>query len=470
MTDVAVTTKSDKSHASSAKPYAITITDHEMEAWISFHSDMSVPFDQLRGELAEAGVVSGIDWFFLRDLAEAHLPGQPYCIAQGIPPEEGLEYFFSRDQVRTPKRLPDGRVDFYNLDTIQNVVEQQILVAKIPLDASKSGETVSGRTISPSHKDVPLPEIGANVAGSEDGQALIALINGHPVLFENRLSVEPTYTLEGDVDFSVGNMTCVGHVIITGDVKSGFSIKGAQDVTVHGVVDGGDIDAGGAIYLYGNVFGNKKSHLCSSKDIQGIYIDSTTVETQKNIVLTRGARRSCLKAGGSILVQGDSSSIIGGTAQAGDRIVSHDLGSEQEIATKIDILPGAFDASTAMRFLRHIGAMLETDSAWLTREWSRTGSTESLETLRRVMQQCQVALPQFMRYFTHRRRGDFMTPGCLGTVVVTGTIYPAVTVCIGGASLHVTQPMSQVVFSQVDGAIQVRSLDRMEMAFGERSK
>ena len=76
-----------------ANSLEITITDDEMEAWISFDSDVSVPFDQLLGELAEAGVVSGIDWFFLQDLAEAHLPGQPYCIAQGIPPEEGLFLF-----------------------------------------------------------------------------------------------------------------------------------------------------------------------------------------------------------------------------------------------------------------------------------------------------------------------------------------------------------------------------------------
>jgi hypothetical protein len=447
------------------KPYAITITDDEMEAWIRFHSDAPLSLEQLHHDLTDAGVVCGIDHFLVQDLAEAHQPDHWYRVAQGIPPEEGLEYFFSRNQARTPKRLPDGQVDFYNLDTIQNVVQQQILVAKIPPEACKPGKTVTGKAIPPSRKEVPLPKAGANVAPTEDGQALIALINGHPTLTDDCLHVDPTYTLEGNVDFSVGNITCIGHLVVTGDIKSGFSVKGAQDVTVHGVVDGGEIDAGGAIYLYGNVFGKQKSYLRSARDVKGIYIDSATIEARRDIVLTRGARRSLLKAGGSILMQGEGGAIMGGTAQACERIVSHDLGSDREIATRIEILPGAFDEATSLRFLQHLTVMLDTDKAWLAEQQTQGGPVVPLETMQRTLRRCQTALPHLAEYLTSRRQLRARMPMPLGTVIATGTVYPGVTICIGGASLLLTKPMKHVMFYQTDGTIHVRALEQMDLDF-----
>jgi uncharacterized protein (DUF342 family) len=446
------------------KPYTITIADNDMEAWICFHSDASLPLERLHHDIAEAGVVDGIDWFLVQDLAEAHQPGQCYRIALGIPPEEGVEYFFSRNHDRSPKRLPDGRVDFYNLNAIQNVVQQQILVAKIPPEACKAGRTVTGKEIPASQREVPLPKAGMNVAVTEDGHTLIALINGHPVLADNCLRVEPTYTLDGNVDFSVGNITCIGHLVITGDVKSGFSVKGAQDVTVYGVVDGGEIDAVGSIYLYGNVFGKQTSRIRSTRYIKGIYIDSSIVEANKDIVLTRGARQSVLSAGGSILAPGDGTAIMGGTARASERIVAHDLGSEGEIATRIEILSGAFDETTCLRFLHHIAVILETDSAWLVKEFDSQEFPESLETMQQTSHDCLVALPHFVRYFTNRQQIHRPAPMPLGTVIAKGTVYPGVTICIGGASLLLTQPMTQVMFSQTDGVIQVQSLDHIDRA------
>jgi uncharacterized protein (DUF342 family) len=446
------------------KPYTITIADDEMEAWICFHSDAPLPLERLHHDIAAAGIVAGIDWFLVQDLAEAHQPGQCYRIARGIPPEEGREYFFSRNQYRPPKRLPDGRVDFYNLDTIQNVVQQQILVAKIPPEACKAGRTVTGKEIPASQRELPLPKAGMNVAATEDGHALMSLINGHPVLADGCLRVDPTYTLEGGVDFSVGNITCIGHLVITGDVKSGFSVKGAQDVTVYGVVEGGEIDAGGSISLYGNVFGKQTSRIRSTRHVKGTYIDSAIVEAQKDIVLTRGARQSALRAGGSILALGDGNAIMGGTAQASERIVAYDLGSEGEIATRIEILPGAFDEATCLRFLHHVAVMLETDSAWLVEGFDRQALPEALETMQQTRRDCLIAMPHFVRYFTNRQQVHRTAPGPLGTVIAKGTAYPGVTICIGGASLLLTQPMTHVMFSQTDGTIQVQALDQIDTA------
>jgi hypothetical protein len=445
------------------KPYSITVTDDETEAWICFQTDAPLPLAQVQDDLAAAGVRAGIDDFLLRDLAEARQPGCRYRIAQAIPPEEGLEFSFTLHQERTPRRLPDGRVDFYNLDAIQNVVQQQILVSKIPPDACKPGCTVTGKVIAPLRRDLPLPEPGNNVMMSDDGQALIALINGHPVFQDNQLHVQPMYVHDGDVDVSVGHLTCIGHLVITGDVKCGFTVKGAQQVTVHGVVDGGAVEAEGDVCLYGNVFGQQKGRIWTAENVYGSYVDAAYVEAQRDIVLTRGARRSVLKAGGSIIVRGEASSIMGGTARACERIVSSDLGCDREIPTRLEIVSGVFDEATCLRFLRQMARVVEADSAWIGASPGAPQGSATGVTLQQTLPHCQVGLEYLKQYFMHRQKVSAIAPRPLGVIIATGTVYPGVTICIGDASMLVTHAKKHVLFFQHEGVIQIQPLEQRRM-------
>ena len=442
-----------------AAPYTITLSDDGMAAWLRFHTDAPLPLSQIHHDLTAAGILHGVDKFLLADLAEAHVAGHTYCIAQGTPPEDDLQYGFALQTTHTPRRLPDGRVDFYNLNTVQNVIQQQVLVTKIPLEACASGTNVLGQTIPPTGHDLPLPQPGPNVAFDAEANALIALTNGYPVLVDNVLRVDNTHTVDGDIDFSVGNLTCVGHIEITGDVKNGFSIHGAQNVRVHGIVDGGSIDAGGIVQLYGNVFGHHKSHIKSAGTVEGMLIDAATVEARKDITLLRGTRHSDLYAGGGLFIKGDGSHIIGGTVRAHGRILTHNLGSEHEIPTCVEILPGAYDLLTSLSFLTNIDAILSDDSALLAQGLLQETSPERIPEVTTVLQHCKDAVDRLISYVRQRQQIFPIVPLQLGTVVVTGTVYPGVTVSIGGASLVIRQPMQSVMFCKIDGAVQARPLE-----------
>jgi uncharacterized protein len=152
------------------QPYTITISDDEMSAWLCFTTDASVPLIQLHEAIAAAGIVYGIDQFFLQDLADAHQPGYVYRIAQGSQPEDGLEYFFTRHLDRTPRRLANGQVDFYNLDIIQNVVQHQILVAQISPAERHPGQAVTGKTLAPSEQTLPLTRGGSKRRSGGGGE------------------------------------------------------------------------------------------------------------------------------------------------------------------------------------------------------------------------------------------------------------------------------------------------------------
>jgi uncharacterized protein len=444
-------------------PYAITISDDDMEAWLCFSTDASIPLVQLDTAIAAAGIVHGVDQFLLQDLAAAHQAGYDYRIAQGTPPKDGLEYFFTRHRARAPRRLANGQVDFYNLDTVQNVVQHQILVAQRAPDGRTPGRTVTGKAIPPRDQVFPLPRAGPNVAVSADGTALMALINGYPVLSEEHLRVDPCYTLQGDVDLAVGHLTCIGDLVVAGDVKYGFHVRCARNISVHGIVDGGSIEAGGSVYLYGNVLGQQKSYIRSAGSISGTYVDAATVESQQDITLTRGVRRSHLRAGRSVMMQGDHSNILGGTVQAFERILAYDIGSAREVPTRVEILPGLFDAAIQERFIAHLATLLAEDQRQLTNAETFPVGPDALTALHTLLQRCRDSLPQFVEYFQIRHGIFPPLPRYTGTVIVLGTVYPGVTICIGNVSYTLPQPMTRVQFYHTDGRIQGQSLDIVEM-------
>jgi len=97
-------------------------------------------------------------------------------------------------------------------------------------------------------KPAVLPK-GKNVEISEDGQSLIAGIDGQVNYIDGKVSVFANYEVPADVDNSTGNISFVGNVIIRGNVLSGFTVEAGGSVEVMGVVEAAVIKADGDIIL-----------------------------------------------------------------------------------------------------------------------------------------------------------------------------------------------------------------------------
>jgi uncharacterized protein (DUF342 family) len=232
------------------------------------------------------------------------------------------------------------------------------------------------------------------------------------------------------------------------------------------VVDGGHIEAGGRVDCYGNILGQQKTSLRSAGSIRGSYVDAATLDSQQDILLTRGVRRSHLRAGRSVLVQGEHSYILGGTVQACERILSHDIGSERELPTRVEILPELFDTAIQERFVAHLATLLEADQRQLTQTSIFEAGPAAVQTIHALLHQCRNALPQFVEYFQMRHGILPPVPLYTGIVAATGTVYPGVTICIGNASLVITQPVSHVLFYQTAGRIHSTPLDSVDLEDG----
>ncbi len=113
---------------------------------------------------------------------------------------------------------------------------------------------------------VPEPPLDVQIIAG-DGVRLIknntvavASHAGRPVLEGRRrkvLKVVPVYTVPGDVDVNVGNISFKGDIIVWGDVLERFCLKAGRDIIVHGNVIQAALYAGGDINLYKNVISSE---------------------------------------------------------------------------------------------------------------------------------------------------------------------------------------------------------------------
>jgi len=248
-----------------------------------------------------------------------------------------IEYFFSArdDSSPRPQSLGDGRVDFHELGLIENVVVGQVL-ARIP-----PGEEGGGPDAFPVGENVYVPE--------ENPRVLVAAVNGHVFWKDGKIHVSPVYVVEGDVDFSTGNVVFVGRLVVKGSIRAGFKVR-AQELLVEGDVEGADIKVGEGMEVKGGVIGGEKGRVeCGG--LKAMYALGAKVEAKGDVVLEKSSRNSVILAEGEIRVEGDPGAIIGGEVRAAKGIKARWVGARWGIPTEVVVGMNPF-WEDELRFLR----------------------------------------------------------------------------------------------------------------------
>ncbi|MDR0624439.1 MAG: FapA family protein [Treponema sp.] len=314
----------------------VEIAEGEMKAYIQVMPpgqggcDLSV--ETYLSFLRNNRVVYGVKEDFLRDFADKPTYKEPVVVAEGSRPVDGrdayIQYNFETDQTKIRLREgSNGRVDFKELNIIQNVVENQPLAKKIPPETGTVGRTVTGKVIPAKNgRDTSLP-MGKNVHVGDDGATIIADINGQVVVVSGKINVEPVYTVQGDVNLKTGNIIFLGTVIINGNVEDGFSVKAAGNIEVNGTVEKAELDAEGDIIVHQGVTGKSGGLVRAGRSIWARFIENAIVEAGNMVVASDGIINSQVNAFKRIICQGKRAHIVGGRLRASEEINAKILGS-----------------------------------------------------------------------------------------------------------------------------------------------
>ncbi|HDZ10981.1 MAG TPA: DUF342 domain-containing protein [Bacteroidetes bacterium] len=322
----------------------IRIDDDKLTTYLSIRfpreENQKITVFDIHFKLMEANIRYGIDDKLIERIIKEQKNVINLPIAKGKPPIHGknAEVVFKIDTniSRKPLILPDGSVDFHQINLIKIVEKDQHLAEKIPATKGASGISVYGTVLEAVQgKDKALPR-GLNTYISDDKHNLYAKMGGHIFFLQNLLNVENVFVVRKNVDFSTGDIDYTGDVLVFGDVKTGFKITTDGNIRIRGNVDGAEvISRKGKIEIEGGIFGKHKAKLYARQLFQADFVQEAYVQCGGDIEVNRYIINCAVKANGEIRVP--KGNIIGGNVMGGVSVIAREIGSPNNQHTEVRI-------------------------------------------------------------------------------------------------------------------------------------
>lgn len=298
--------------------------------------------DKVRVALTESKIEYGIDESKLEEALLQMNWNQKILVAEGTPAIDGknavitLKYFATEKKI-APHEDEKGNVNYRDMGLVHNVQRGEELATRIPPVPGVLGMDVQGRELQPrSGRDLQLPR-GKNTVCNEDNTSLYATIDGHITMVDRRLTVQPIFELNGDVDFSSGNIDFSGNVVIRGNVSSGFTVRAAGDIEITGFIEGAEVIAGGSITVKGGIKSSYRGIVKAEESIFVRFVENSKLEAGKDVLVREAIMQSYVRAGGNVIVSDRKATIVGGLIQAAHTVEAKIIGSQLATQTNIEV-------------------------------------------------------------------------------------------------------------------------------------
>lgn len=309
---------------------------------------------------------NGVKYGIIEKNIEIALKARLYCmdilVAKAKLPVNGSDaeivYSFNAEKTLKPTMSEDGSVDFHKLDMIESVKEGQLLATLIPIDYGEPGKDVYGNMIRPKKVRNKRLRHGKNIHLSDDKLQMYSDVSGNVTLVNDMVFVTDTYTIEGDVGPSTGDIDYDGAVEVKGNVITGYTVKATGDITVNGAVEGAMLISEGKIVLKRGMQGMGKGVMEAKGDVISNFIESATVKSG-GAIYTDAIMHSNISANGDVIVNGKRGLIAGGSVKTTTKIETKFAGSTMGTQTELEV---GFDTTLGERYRnieKHIDQMTD---------------------------------------------------------------------------------------------------------------
>ncbi len=299
-------------------------------------------FEDIINGLNNKGIISDIQTDVIKKAIENQEYNQKILVSKGRQPIDGedayLKFYFNAKKEINLVEKPNGRVDFKELNIIETVKKDTLLCEKIDPTSGIDGCDVFGKVLKAKPGKDLIIKNGTNTYIDAKKQKVYAARDGEPILNEaGEVSVNEICTIDGDVNYSTGNINFEGTVIIEGRVEDNFTVKATGDIVIKGNVGKSHIEAGGNIYVDGGIIGKNEAIIKSQKNVYAKFIESANVFAKYNIVCKKMIMHSNITAGVQVRVNGDRGALIGGTTRAGESVIVNELGAIGAAITTVEV-------------------------------------------------------------------------------------------------------------------------------------
>lgn len=320
----------------------VKISDDDMCAWLYLMppgaGKEQYTMEELTGFLKKNGVMEGYHHSNLAAMIKKGVYEREIVVAQGQAAIEGndgyYEYKFDPEQYKTPKVLADGRVDYTNMSTLQNVRKGDVIAVYHHARIGQDGYDIKGRPLHAKKvREIP-PLKGQSVCAGENPDIYLAQKDGKIEFKNGRIDIQNLHELNGDVNLITGKIEFFGDIVINGNVEAGVVIRAGRNIEIKGTVEAVTLFAGGDIILSRGIQGAQRAKISARGNIYADFIEHTVVmaggNVQANTILN-----SRISADGNVLLTGKKGAIIGGYTHAMMGITATEIGNDVEVRTVV---------------------------------------------------------------------------------------------------------------------------------------
>ena len=180
-----------------------------------------------------------------------------------------------------------------------------------------------------------------------EGRKIITKIDGLIEYKKNsdgtvNFDVSEVYFVNGNVDYTTGNIDFPGSVIVKGVVKAGFEVHALKDV-VADTIRGNVVTKGDVVAKQGIIGGTQKAIVNSGGGVYCKFMQYAKVICKDSLTVKKSIVSSEVYSEGSIIVEGPPGTIIGGSLFAVDSIEAKVFGSESYVKTEVALYQSARD-------------------------------------------------------------------------------------------------------------------------------
>lgn len=314
-----------------------------MEAWIELNPGEYCSRAAMQINLNRLGIAYGVIAESMDAAARPERELRTLTMARGTPPEDGInaEIVMLVDDTRHYHSDEYDRIDFHDLGKIVELKPGDPIARLTMATPGKPGMNVRGHVVKQKPgADIDLAQYVADGTRIDAANKLRIVADIQGVFRRNRggkFMVQPLHIVDGDVDFKSGNIDTSLPVLIKGDIKKGFTVKTAADLTVMGVIEDARVSAQGNLTVSGGILPGEK-RVKAHGDVVARYISGREVKG-RNITSTTGITASRLLATGDI----GAKELIAGWTRCAGNVVCDLLGNEGGQKTLVEVGTNPFE-------------------------------------------------------------------------------------------------------------------------------
>lgn len=309
-------------------------------AYIPWFPGNRVTETDIYDALEKRGIVIGIKDDAITDMIKKRRMNEKILIAEGTPAETGkngwYEFFVRLDLPRIPAPLPDGGVDYVNIEAFEMVDEGQKIAVYHPAEKGIDGQNIFGEVLHANKGLEKKPLKGEGFKIAPDGVTYLARINGKFEYINGRIIISNMVIVNEDVTAVTGKLEVDGSVYVIGSVYSGGSIEATGDIIVEHNVETAKLVAGGNVMIKKGSCSKHDCFIDAKGEVSGSFFESANINADGN-VKANYIMNSDINTMRKVIVSGSKGVLLGGKIRAVMGVDTYNLGNSSHIKTFLEI-------------------------------------------------------------------------------------------------------------------------------------